>query len=73
MEVNEHFATVSQGRIRTSDHSQRTGPFHPMPITAGYTDCSVNDTPNFGRYVASLEVVQLQSKTSNRGMYYLQG
>ena len=28
-----------------------------MPISVGHTVCSVNATPNLGRYVESLEVV----------------
>ena len=30
---------------------------HPVPITVGYNTCSVMDTPNLGRYKASLEAV----------------
>ena len=39
--------------------------------TAGHTTCSVNATPNIGRYVASLEAVPLPQKTSNRGACHL--
>ena len=35
--------------------------FHPTPITACYTACSVNATPNLGRFGASLEAVPPQS------------
>ena len=41
------------------------GAFHPTPITAGYTACSMNHTLNLGRYVVSFEAVPLQNKTSN--------
>ena len=44
-----------------------TGAFGPMPITPDYTACSVNATPNLGRYVASLEVVPLPQKIYNLG------
>ena len=55
----------------TEDEGQGIGAFHPTPITRGYTACGVNDTPNPGRYVASLEVVPPSSKTSNCGTYRL--
>ena len=71
VEVNGHFETVSQGRIRTSGSSQMTGAFHQMPTTVGYSECNVNDTPNLGRYLASLEMVLLPSTTSNCGSYHL--
>ena len=37
------------------------GAFCPMPLTPNYTACSVNATPNLGRYGASLEAVPLPS------------
>ena len=40
----------------------RTVVFQPMSITANYTTCSLNDTPNVGRYVM---VVPLLNKASN--------
>ena len=43
-----------------------------MPIAASYTTCSLNNTPNLGRFVAGLEVVPPQNKASNHGTYRLQ-
>ena len=37
--------------------------FRPTPTTSGYTVCSVNATPNFGRYEPSLVVFLPLSKT----------
>ena len=51
VEVNGHFTSVSELLIRTS---QLKDAFHLTPTTAGYTDCSVNETPNLVRYEADL-------------------
>ena len=55
--------SVSRGH---SDGSLRTGACYHTPINTANTACSVNDTPNLGRHVASLEAVPLLSKTSYR-------
>ena len=65
MEVNECFVTMSKGCIKISDGSQRTGVFRPTTIIPGYSVCNVNDTPNLGRYVWSLEAVLPPSTTDN--------
>ena len=49
------------------DGNKRIGVFHTITLTAGYTTCSVNDTPNLERYVASFEAVPPPSKTSYGG------
>ena len=54
----DFLATVLQGCIQSSGGSSRTGTFHRIPVTVGYITCSVNDTPNLGRYVTCLEVVK---------------
>ena len=47
------------------------GVFCSMPVTTGYTACSVIELPNLRIFEASLEAVQSPSKTSNCGMYCL--
>ena len=73
MEVSGRFANVSH-KVACKPQKVTEGQeaFHPVPITVGCTICSVMETPNLGRYVASLNGVLPPSKASNNGMYHLE-
>ena len=72
MKVNGHFATLSQGGIYGPQMVVAGQGYFPQPIyNRELYPCSMKDTPNLGRYEASLELVLPPQKTSNRGMYCL--